>query len=110
MSAQEMYIGRDADIFSARACSLSMMLETSPTTGVGECRICVQRGGNAAVEYIANTSWFKPTPPPLSLFAHVASRFAVLVFLICLLLPPKLCSCGEHELRSEDVFGFSAPS
>ena len=50
MSVQEVYIGRDADNFSARACSLSMMLETYPPTGVGECRIFVQRGGNAAVE------------------------------------------------------------
>lgn len=50
MSVQEVYIGRDADIFSARACSLSIVLETSPVAGVGECRISVQRGGSAAVE------------------------------------------------------------
>lgn len=56
MSVQEVYIGRDADIFSARACSLSIVLKTSPTGSVGVCRIFVQRGGNAAVEYIANTS------------------------------------------------------
>lgn len=37
----------------------------------------------------------------------------MLLMLICLLSSPNLwcmCSCGEPELRSEDAFGFSAPS
>ena len=49
MSCQDIYIGRDVDILSARTCSLCTVLDTSSPLA-DECKISVQRGGNAAVE------------------------------------------------------------